>query len=270
MSGTSALPSSAAPRSLLPQEHGAWGQLAMPLVTGLALARPTASAALIAAGTVLAFLAHEPWLVALGHRGARARVSDGPRALRTMVGLLAAAGVTGGTGLWLAPPATRLAALVPATLAALVVLLVLLEQERTIPGELTVAFALAGAGALVALASGASPRLATAAFATWVIAFGSSVFAVQTVLARARSRGERDPGALHAVAVVVIAVGGSAAALTGGLGWVVPAAVLPTAALSLVVCLARFSARRLRLLGWSLVVATTATLAVLLAAASRS
>jgi hypothetical protein len=242
----------------------------MPLVTGLALARPTAAAALIAAATVLAFLAHEPWLVALGHRGVRARVSDGPRALRTMAGLLAAAAVTGGTGLWLAPPSVRLAALVPATLAALVVLLVLLEQERTVPGELTVAFTLAGAGALVALASGASPRLATAAFATWVMAFGSSVFAVQTVLVRARSRGERDPGWLHAAAVLVIAAGGSAAALAGGLGWAVPAAVLPTAALSLVVCLARFSAARLRLLGWSLVAATTATLAVLLAAASRT
>ncbi|HSM93299.1 MAG TPA: YwiC-like family protein [Anaeromyxobacteraceae bacterium] len=266
MNGPSALPAPAAPRSLLPQEHGAWGQLAMPLVTGLALARPTLSAALLAAGTVLAFLAHEPWLVALGHRGERARISDGPRALRAMLGLLAAAAVTGGTGLWLAPPAVRLAALIPAALAALVVLLVMLEQERTLPGELTVAFALAGAGALVALASGAPPRAATAAFATWVMAFGTSVFAVQTVLVRARTRGARDPGLLHAAAVILILVSGSAAARAGGIGWAVPAAVLPTAALSLVVCLARFSPKRLRLLGWSLVAATTATLAVLLAA----
>jgi hypothetical protein len=241
----------------------------MPLVTGLALARPTVPAALLAAGTILAFLAHEPWLVALGHRGERARITDGPRALRAMLGLLAAAGITGGTGLWLAPPPVRMAALVPAALAALVVLMVLLEQERTIPGELTVAFALAGSGALVALASGASPRLATAAFATWVMAFGTSVFAVQTVLVRARSRGERDRGPLHAAGVLVILAGGTAAALEGGLGWAVPAAVLPTAALSLIVCLAPFSARRLRLLGWSLVAATTATLVVLLVASQR-
>lgn len=255
---------SAAPRSLLPQEHGAWGQLAMPLLSGLALARPTFAASLLAAATVLSFLAHEPWLVALGHRGERARSHDGPRALRTLAGLLAAAAVTGGTGLWLSTPVVRLAALVPASLAALVVLLVLLEQERTVAGELTVAFTLAAAGALVALAAGASSRAATAAFATWTIAFGTTVFAVQGLLVRARSRAARDPWALHAAAVAVIAAGGSWAALSAGLGPAVPLAVLPTAAVSLVVCLARFPATRLRPLGWALVAATTATLLVLI------
>jgi hypothetical protein len=236
----------------------------MPLLSGLALARPTLPGALIAAATILGFLAHEPWLVALGHRGERARVQDGARALRLMAGLLAAAGVTGATGLWLAAPSVRLAALLPAALAALVILLVLLERERTIPGELTVAFALAGAGGVVALASGAPPAAATAAFATWATAFGCTVFAVQTVLVSARSRGERSPGALHAAFVVTTAIGGSVAAFHAGLGWRVAAAVLPTAALSLVVCLGRFPAARLRALGWSLVGATSATLLVLL------
>jgi hypothetical protein len=238
----------------------------MPLATGLSLARPTLAATLIAAATVLAFLAHEPWLVALGHRGERARIQDGPRALRVMLGLVSAAAVFGGTGLWLASPTVRLAAIAPATLAALVVLLVLLEQERTVPGELTVAFTLAGAGAVVALASGAAPDAATAAFATWAIAFGCSVFAVQTVLQEARSRGAAQPGPIHAALVLAISVGGSAAALSAGLGWRVPAAVLPTATLSLVVCLGRFSAARLRALGWSLVAATSATFVVLVAA----
>ncbi|MGB8930941.1 MAG: hypothetical protein WCC48_06790, partial [Anaeromyxobacteraceae bacterium] len=121
----------------------------------------------------------------------------------------------------------------------------------------------------VALASGVTPRAATAAFATWVMAFATSIFAVQTVLVRARSRGALDPGALYAAAVLAIAVGGSAAAISGGLGWIVPAAVAPTAALSLVVCLARPPPARLRLLGWSLVAAMSATLAVLLVASSR-
>jgi len=254
----------AAPRSLLPPEHGAWGQLAMPLLSGLTLVRPSAAGALLAAATVLAFLAHEPWLVAIGHRGERARIAEGPRALRAMLGLAGAAAVTGATGLWLAPHEVRLAALLPAGLAAVVVLMVLLERERTIPGELTVSSALASAGALVALASGASSMTALTAFAVWALAFAASVFAVQTVLLRARSRGERDPGLLHAAATVAVAGGGSAAALATGLGWIVPLAILPTAGLSLVVCLARFSAARLRFLGWSLVVATTATLLLLL------
>src|SRR5512133_1415243 len=162
-----------APRSLLPQEHGAWGQLAMPLLSGLLVARPTLTAALLAAATVAAFLAHEPWLVAIGHRGERARIGDGPRALRLLAGLLSIAAVTGAAGLWLAPPAARLGALLPAALAALVVLMVLLERERTIPGELAVSSALSGAGALVALASGSTLRVAAALFAVWALAFAT-------------------------------------------------------------------------------------------------
>ena len=64
------------PRSLLPQEHGAWGQLAMPILSALALGAPSAAALLLTAATVLAFLAHEPWLVVLGHRGMRAKAED--------------------------------------------------------------------------------------------------------------------------------------------------------------------------------------------------
>jgi len=264
MATSTTIPPAAAPRSLLPQEHGAWGQLTMPLLSGLALARPTLAGALLAAATALAFLAHEPWLVAIGHRGERARLKDGPRALRALLGLLAAAGVLGGAGLWLSPVEARSAALLPAALATLVVLMVLLERERTIPGELTVAFALASAGGVVALASGAGPADATALFATWAVAFGASVFAVQTVLRRAGSRGASDPGLLHAAAVLTLAVGGSAAAMVNGLGWSVALASAPTVALSLVVCLGRFEPSRLRPLGWSLVAATTATFAVLL------
>jgi hypothetical protein len=261
--GTTTAPA-AAPRSLLPQEHGAWGQLAMPLLAGLAVSRPALPGVLIAIATIAAFLAHEPWLVALGHRGVRARLVDGPRALRVMLGLAATAAVTGATGLLLAPPEVRLAALLPAALAAVVVVMVLLERERTLPGELAVSSALASAGALVALASGAPARTAGAIFAVWALSFASTVFAVKTVLLRTRARGERDLRLPHALATVAVAGGGSGLALALGLGGIVPLAVLPTAGLSLVVCLARFAATRLRFLGWSLVAATTASLLVLL------
>jgi hypothetical protein len=264
MTSETATPARDAPRSLLPQEHGAWGQLAMPLATGLALARPALPGLLLAAATVLAFLAHEPWLVAIGHRGERARLADGPRALRVMIGLLAAAAVAGATGLALASREARLAALVPGALGAAVVLLVLLERERTIPGELAVSTALAGAGAVVALASGATPRAAAALLATWGLAFATTVFAVKVVLLATRARGGRDVAVPHALAVVALAAGGGALAVAGGLGWAVPLAVLPTALASLAVCLLRPAANRLRQLGWALVVATTTTLAVFL------
>jgi hypothetical protein len=252
------------PRSLKPQEHGAWGQLAMPLLSALLLARPTPAALLLTLATVLGFLAHEPWLVTLGHRGARAEREDGPRARRLMARLLAAAVLSGGAGAWLAPAEARWALLVPAALSAGVVALVLAERERTIPGELTVVTALACSGLTVALASGAPVRMAAAATATWVLAFATSVFAVRVVLARAFDRATPALSLSAALAVVLIGAGGPAAAALAGLGGVVGAAVAPTALLSLLVCLAPFTARQLKTLGWGLVGSTTATLVVLL------
>jgi YwiC-like protein len=264
MPDASAAPA-ARPRSLLPQEHGAWGQLAMPLLSALLIAGAAPAALLLAAATVLGFLAHEPWLVLLGHRGVRAVRQDGRRARRALWVLLLGAAATGGGGLWLAPPAARWALLLPATLAAGVIALVRAGRERTVPGELTVVTALASSGLAVALAAGAPLRAAAAATATWVLCFATSVFAVQVVLARTHARGETEPGRRHALAVALVGAGGSAVAAWAGLGWIVAAAVAPTALLSLVVCLAPFRARQLRTLGWGLVASSTTSLLVLVA-----
>ena len=256
------------PRSLLPQEHGAWGQLAMPLLTALLLSDgPRPAALLLAGATVAGFLAHEPWLVLLGHRGVRAKAEAGPRARRLMWGWLAAAAAAGLGGLWLAPSPARLALLLPAAFGAATVAFVLARRERTIPGELTVVSALASSGLAVALAGGASMAVAGLATGTWLTAFAASVFAVQVVLARTQRKGARDLGHRHAliVAALLALAGGAAVALVPGQGWVVAAAAAPTALLSVAVCLGPFGARQLRQLGWSLVVATSATLAVLVA-----
>ena len=252
------------PRSLLPQEHGAWGQMAMPLASALALGGPAPAAMLLALATVLGFLAHEPLLVVIGHRGARAQREAGPRARRVAWRLLWGAAVAGAAGTLLAPREARLALLVPAALVAGVAAFVLARRERTVPGELTVVTALASSGFAVTLAGGAPLRVAAAATATWMLAFAASVFAVQVVLVRAHSRGEAEHGARNAAVAAAIWLLGGAAALSAGLGWVVLLAVAPTALLSLVVCLAPFSARQLRTLGWGLVGATSATLVVLL------
>ena len=66
-------------RSLWPREHGAYAQLAAPLLTALVIVRPTVAAALLALAACIAFLANEPLLVVLGHRGKRMREQDGRR-----------------------------------------------------------------------------------------------------------------------------------------------------------------------------------------------
>jgi len=257
---------SARPRSLLPQEHGAWGQLALPLLSALLLAEgPWPAPALLAAATVAGFLAHEPWLVLLGHRGPRALSESGPRARRHLWGWLAAAAATGLAGAWLASPAARLALLLPGLFGAGTIAFVLARRERTIPGELTVVSALASSGLAVALAGGASAAVAWLATGTWLTAFAASVFAVQVVLARAHRKEARDPGRLHAAAALALylAAGLAAAALVPGRGWVLAGAAAPTVLLSLAVCLGPFTAQQLRRLGWSLVAATSATLVIL-------
>jgi hypothetical protein len=155
------------------------------------------------------------------------------------------------------------ALVVPAALAAAVVGFVLAKRERTVPGELTVVSALASSGFAVAVAGGASMAAATAATLTWILAFASSVFAVHVVMVRALSRGEEEHRWRNAGLAALVGGGGSAVAVAAGLGWAVPAAVAPTLVLSLVVCLAPFSARQLKTLGWGLVGSTTASLVIL-------
>jgi hypothetical protein len=257
-------PERPAARSMLPHEHGAWGQLCMPLLSALAIGRPGAAALLLTAAVVLAFVAHEPLLVLLGQRGRRVRELEGARARRWLAGLGAAAAATGLAGIALAPAAARLALLLPAGLAAGVAWLVWRRLEKTLLGEIWVAAALASAAWAVALAAGAPPPAALAALLAWILAFAAATLAVHVILVRVRSKGAEDPGRRHAVlAALVLAAAGalSAAGLPRAL-WV---ATLPTAAFSIAVCLVRVSPRRLRELGWALVGSSAVTLVILVA-----
>lgn len=249
-------------RSLVPHEHGAWGQLLLPLACGIVLGRAGLAALLLAASVMLAFVAHEPLLVLLGQRGVRAQAEDGPRARRWLAALAAAAAAAGAPGILLSPVAARLALLMPLGLGGLVAWLVRRRLEKTIGGELAVAAALSSAGAVVALAGGAALPAVLAALLAWLAAFTASTLAVHVVLVRARSKGGRDPGLLHAAgaaALWVLAAGLAAAGLPPAL----PLAAAPPVLVSIAVCLLRIPARHLRQLGWTLAGASTATLLLL-------
>ena len=251
--------------SLLPREHGAWGQLAMPLVTGLALGRPGAAALLLAAAVALAFLAHEPLLVVLGQRGRRVKDALGVRALRRLVLLGAGAGAAGIAALALAPPAVRLAALAPAALALPVVPLVAARLEKTVAGELLVAAALSACAAPVALASGAPAAWGWGAAATWFLSFAAATLPVQATLLWARTKGARELRPLAAAGAAAIGGGALALGAVGILPWPAAIAVLPTAVAAVTVAVARVRPQQFTRVGWSLVGASVAALAVLVA-----
>lgn len=255
--------SGTARRALVPREHGAWAQMALPLVSALLVGGLALPAVLLVVATTLGFVAHEAGVVLLGGRGARVREEEGPRARRQLAVLLALAATAGGVGVALSPWPARLALGLAGLATGAVVLLAVARRERTMLGEFTVITAFVGAGAAVGLAAGAPTDVALTLALTWWLAFGASIFAVHVVLARASSKGARDHGVRHAVLVAALASGGSLAAVHLGLGWIVPAAVAPMALVSLAVCLVRFSARHLHRLGWGLAGASTLTLILL-------
>ena len=82
--------------TLLPREHGAYGQLSLPLVTAFSVAGPSIAGLLVAVSAIAAFVAHEPASVLLGLRGARVRQELGRAATQWLawsLGISAIAGV---------------------------------------------------------------------------------------------------------------------------------------------------------------------------------
>jgi hypothetical protein len=236
----------------------------MPLATGLALGRPGATALLLVAGVVLAFLAHEPLLVVLGHRGRRVKDAVGARAAGRLAVLGALAAVCGISALLLASTAIRLAALAPAVLAAPVFPLVAARLEKTLAGELLVAAALSACAAPVALASGAPPAWAWGAVVTWFLSFAAATLPVQATLLWARTRGAQERRPLAAAGAAAIGAASLGLAAGGLLPWPAAIAVLPTAIAAVVVALIRVRPQAFTRVGWSLVGASVAALAVLL------
>jgi hypothetical protein len=269
MPGPAESPPSGAPParapSLLPREHGAWGQLAFPLVTGLALGRPGADAVLLSSAVFVAFLAHEPLVVVLGQRGARAREAGGGAARHALAAAALGAGLLGAAGLWLSGAEVRFAALPAATLGALAIVATSAGLERTTLGELVVAAALAACAAPVALASGAAPRSAWSAAAAWVAAFTATILPVRALLLRARTKGDVDRRPMAALAVIAIEGVAVVAAEHGAVAWPAALAIVPVLVAGLAVTFLPIRPQRLTTVGWSIVVASAATLLTLVA-----
>src|SRR5512132_169112 len=249
-------------RSLAPREHGAYGQLGLPLLGGLALGRAGIVAFGLAIAWLAAFCAHEPVLVVLGQRGKRARVQDGPRATRRLAVLGSIAALAGGVSVGLAPSDVRLAIVPPALLAVAVMVLVWRKEEKTTVGEIVAAAALSGASFPVALAGGVALFLAAVTWLVWATAFLLSTLAVRAVIERAKQEGSATR-----IAAYIATTGAVAASVTlasrGVLPPAAPIALAPFVLLSLGVCLIPVHTRHLRRVGWGLMSACAMTVGIL-------
>ena len=250
-------------RSLWPREHGAYAQLGAPLAGALLVRMPTLASACLALAACLAFVANEPLLVVLGHRGARVRASHGKRATTRLAVIASASAACALAGLWLGSPATRVTAAIAAVPALALVVLAWRRHQHSLAGELVAAIAFAAAGAPVLVASGAGMCEALAVWGTWSVGYACCVAAVHRVLARHRRPAGWLDAAL-AAALVVTALGCLVASRRD------PAtlAALPLIAAALALVVHPPRATRLRAVGVALVGASLVSNVVLVVASA--
>lgn len=245
-------------RSLWPREHGAYAQLAAPIVSALLLRVPTAAAIALTIAACAAFLANEPLLVVLGHRGRKLRETDGARARRRVILLGGVAVAAAAFGLARADLTTLRVAGLVAVPASGLVFLAWRRSQHSLAGELVAAVALPAAAAPIAVASNVAPRTALLLWLAWAAGYAASVLAVHRVIARHRARAtsvDRMIAVGIGAALAGICIGGREAPLLLG--------ALPLIAVSELLVLWPPRATYLRAIGVALVGASAAAIAVI-------
>jgi len=249
-------------RFLMPREHGAYAQLAFPLLSGLMLGRPTLPALGFALTAVVFFLAYEPLVVLLGVRGVRLQREQGEAARRQLAVLAPLGFLLGLAALVGCPPDALLLVSLPAGLLAMLLPLVPARRVKTLAGETVVAAALASMHLPIAAAGGVQGVKLWGPALVWFAGFFLAILAVHAIKARHKQR-----AGWIGVAAEVSAGGCVLAALA--LALAVPqlrmlGVVLAVPAVAvLAVIAARVHPRALKRVGWTLVAADTATLALL-------
>jgi len=253
--------------NLLPKEHGAYAELAFPLVTGLGLAAPSFPSMALGTAAVFFFLAHEPLAVVLGARGTRIRDQLGARA-RTRGKLLLGCGlILGAAGILSAGPAVWPWILAPLSAGGLLVPLVLAGRQKSFLGEMTVVTAFSALPLPLAVASGVPPGTACFAGGVWWGSFILGTLEVHAIKVRHKDRGRSSWTRWASPWAAGLTAAGALGLVLAGRGLVpVPwaLAVFPPAAAVFVLSLLRVHPRSLKRVGWLLVGANCLSLLVLL------
>lgn len=252
---------------LLPREHGAYAQVAFPLLTALALGHGGAAQFYWAAAALAVFIAHEPLLIIAGERGRRSHADLADDAQKLASGLSVAALAAGILGWWHAPQNARVAVALPLTLGMFLLPLVIRHREKTLLGELLVSLTFSTMLIPVALAGGASLEPALTASAVWSVIFFLGTITVRAVIAKVKKtpRGGWLVYASQGLSLAAIAAT-AIVLLTDAAPALAAAAVVPAAVITAACSFAGVHPRHLRALGWSLVGSNAIALAALVAA----
>jgi uncharacterized membrane protein HdeD (DUF308 family) len=250
---------------MFPKEHGAYGQLLFPIATAFAIGGFSWSALALAAAAVCAFVAHEPLLVLIGQRGPRAQRELRLRAWRWLAGVGGAALIAGVVAVASLAASARVALGVTIAFAIGLALFIALKREHTLLGESWMSVTMGSLGAPTALAAGASLRESLTLACAFAAAFLVPTVAVHAVIAFTR----KPPATrIRAGSALVTLAAGAVVAAAASNGIIARAgewAVLPAGAAALTLALRPPAARRLRIVGWTLVATSTAASAILIA-----
>jgi hypothetical protein len=239
---------------MLPREHGAYSQMALPIVTALVIAGPTPAGVLLAVAVVCGFLAHEPLLLLLGGRGARARRATQTRATVWFTTTFGAMAFAGAAAYHLTPAAFRWSFLLPLVPAVWVCANALTKQEDRASTPICL---VAGLGTLTAASVG---FVFASVYVTGVLCVRSIVLGKRGGGNPARSRSTRR--ALLAVEVVSAAAM-SIAAIRGWVPWPLMLALTPGLFAPMALTM-RPSPPTLKTVGWSLALASAAAALILI------
>jgi hypothetical protein len=251
---------------VLPKEHGAYGQLAFPILTALAIGGLSVAAILTAVAAIAAFLGHEAVAVLAGRRGPRARREAGGLAAFWLV-VAATVTVTAGlTAIALSAPVARWSFLMPMSGAVLVAWLFAIHQEKSAAGEIAVALTFSS----VALPMCVSAGTPWPAGVTVTVAF-ATLFVIATLAVRIVVLGTRAGGNPRAVLASRVGLGlvclASSVVFVTLRYWAVPWTALGAAAPGVLAALSIASRppapTELRRLGWMLIIASAVTASVL-------
>ena len=258
-------------RSLLPKEHGAYGQITFPLATAFVVAGVSTAGLLFTVAVIAGFLAHEPAAVLLGLRGGRARREMYASAAQWLASCAIIGTVAGAGALLTIAPAARWSIAIPVVPALLLAMATSRRQDKSLWGEVTAALAFSAAAVPVSLAGGASAETAAGVVIPFALFFTASTLAVRLVVLKVRRGG--DPLAARATRRAALSLcGGATAALavasaTGQLSPSVLVAAAPGLITVAIVAARPPSPLHLRKLGWALIAASVVTAALVIATA---
>ena len=257
---------STAQRKMVPREHGAYAELLFPIVSVFLGGSPTTSTWLLAIGAIACFLANEPLLVLVGQRGTRMKREESDRAKRALL-IFSLIGLGAGiAGLLLATPAVQYAVGMPLLLGIGLIMLAVQGLERSMIGEALAASTLSSIAIPLGLSAGLglTPTLAVALI--WLLTSLLGTAVVRLTLARTKAKTDQElarvrfnRALLVLVCLAVVAVG-VAAPYGSRVGLWVLAAAVPVAVVVFTMVVLQPTARRLRLMGWSLVAANLCSL----------